>query len=83
MSKTNFSNSSLGSKEMRVSNHITYENSTSSSYPNFAKIHKKKYISMYQFFNHPLLIAVSTEIGLKGLRALFTYHVIGTFFMQE
>lgn len=35
------------------------------------------------FSVHPLLIAVNPEICLKGLRALFTYHVIGTFFMQE
>lgn len=31
----------------------------------------------------PLLIAVRTAKSLKGLRALFTCHVIGPFFMQE
>lgn len=28
-------------------------------------------------------LTVSAEIGLKGLRTLFAYRVMGTFFMQE
>lgn len=63
--------------ELSTGNHSPYENSTSSSYPNAAELQKKKKFNLCTTFSIcPLLIAVSTKIGPRGLRALFPYHVI-------
>lgn len=55
--------------------YILQRNNKNNTCPHYLS---NKFTFIFSVF--PLVMAGTTMIALKGLRVLFTYHVIGTFF---